>query len=76
MPESKTYIATRPSCGHVVVAVVNRPEDAKDIAKMLAKCAKDGYEISLVETAWVRKDAKFCDCPKKKKTKQQDLFAL
>ncbi len=65
--EAKTYIATRPSCGHVVFAVVNIPDRAKSVAKEIAACIRQGFEISLVDTEWVRNSSHWCCCPKEKR---------
>ena len=74
MSEHKTYIATNPKCGHIVVAMVNNPEHAGDVAKEIRKCIKWGYEVTLVESEWFRQHGKLCDCrqeSKSRKTKKE-----
>lgn len=48
------YIARKPDCGCIVMAVVDEPRHAKDTAKEIAKCIRDGLTIERVTVGYVR----------------------
>lgn len=79
--EPMAYIAKAP-CGCTKFATVDTPEHAKDNAKEIAWCIKQGYIIERVTCAWVREnwrmDCDVCRKPKKqaKAIQQQTVMEL
>lgn len=74
MAETDTYIAIRPTCGHVVGCVVDEPAHQADTFKNLAQWSKDGYQIDRVASADIRSGAvKLCpaDCPERPKARRR-----
>ena len=53
MSESQTYIGKR-LCGCLVMAIVNNPEDKKDVAREVAKAIREGLSVYLVSSELVR----------------------
>ena len=51
--ESETYIGVKP-CGCLIMAIVDRPEHQKDVAKEVAKAIREGLKVSRVPTQQVR----------------------
>lgn len=52
------------SCGHMVAAAVDRPENAKDNAKEVAKWMRSGLTIERRPVEDVRTQLQFCKCEK------------
>jgi len=76
--EPMAYIATH-SCGGWVLVTVDLPERAKDNAKEIAQCIRDGYTIERVTVQAVRTTLTMCECNKarrKQAGQQQELTHL
>ena len=70
-----TYIAVKPTCGHMVACIVDIPDHARDTAKEVAAWIKDGLRIERVVSADIRAGkAEFCRCDRKAEKEQLKLF--
>ena len=77
MGTGKAYVALRP-CGCMAAAMVvpadTDPASYKgSVAKEVAACIREGYQIEVVSCDWVRSHSFRCDVCKPPKSKQQKL---
>ena len=74
---SDTYIALRPTCGHMVACAVDNPAHKAETAGDVMRWIKAGYRIDRVDSADIRAGRphglKFCpaDCPERPKPKRR-----
>ena len=71
---SDTYIAIRPTCGHMVACVVDNPQHKAATAGYVMRWIKEGYTIDRVDSADIRAgNPRFCpsDCPERPKLKRR-----
>jgi hypothetical protein len=59
--EFPAYIA-RCKCGAIIMATVDVPEHAAEVAKEIAKCVREGYAIERVTVGYVRQNWSDCTC--------------
>lgn len=69
------YIARcKCGCGGIIMATVDRPEHAKDVARDVADAIRDGYTVEHVTVGYVRHTGILgCLREKKDREKQPDL---
>jgi len=61
--ETPAYIARCKTCGAIVMATVDLPEHAKDVAKDIASCVRRGFAIEHVTVGYVRANwSSSCTC--------------
>lgn len=66
-PEPMSYIARCGSCDRIVMAAVDLPERAKDVAKAVARAVREGCRVERVTCEFVRSGGKWgctddCEC--------------
>lgn len=57
-----SYIGRCPKCNGIVMAYVDKPEYAAEIAKAVAECIQDGYIVERVTVGYVRTHKFSCSC--------------
>lgn len=61
--ETPAYIARCKKCKAIVMATVDVPEHAKDVAKDIADCVRRGFVIEHVTVGYVRENwSSSCTC--------------
>lgn len=75
-PMAMAYIARAACCGNVVVAVVDNPEHARDTAREVARCVREGLAVERVPVEQVRHETLGCRCKPKRRGGRQAEMAL
>lgn len=60
--ETPAYIARCKKCNAIVMATVDIPEHAEDVANDIADCVRRGFTIERVTVGYVRQNWSSCTC--------------